>query len=185
MGSRLYNPQTGSFTSADQVAGGNATPYVYPEDPVNDSDISGNYGYKYYYPIYWAPWVSPKKLFSAVAADIGWVFTFPNNCHPLRRGKTCKLFDGIGTAPVKISWVSDHSFTFLSEQGHPEGPGKHIRFSIFRKWGEVTLRVHAWGPDNTWCNKHVACDFGNKVAAYAMWLAFAAKIAYFESASLF
>ncbi|WGL51871.1 DNRLRE domain-containing protein [Nocardioides sp. BP30] len=41
MGARVYNPKTGSFLSVDPVPGGNATPYGYPEDPINNTDISG------------------------------------------------------------------------------------------------------------------------------------------------
>jgi RHS repeat-associated protein len=41
MGVRLYNPATGRFLSTDPVYGGNANPYVYPSDPVNASDTSG------------------------------------------------------------------------------------------------------------------------------------------------
>lgn len=41
MGSRLYNRNTGLFTSTDPVAGGNNNAYIYPTDPVNESDING------------------------------------------------------------------------------------------------------------------------------------------------
>ncbi len=41
MGVRMYNPATGAFLTRDPVRGGNATPYGYPEDPVNSADPSG------------------------------------------------------------------------------------------------------------------------------------------------
>jgi hypothetical protein len=41
MGARIYNPSTGMFLSIDSVLGGNATQYGYPEDPVNNLDITG------------------------------------------------------------------------------------------------------------------------------------------------
>ncbi len=41
MGVRLYNSVTGHFTSVDPVKGGNTTRYAYPQDPVNQCDISG------------------------------------------------------------------------------------------------------------------------------------------------
>jgi len=45
MGARLYNPQTGAFSSPDPEAGGNVTAYTYPQNPVNEADTSGRYNY--------------------------------------------------------------------------------------------------------------------------------------------
>jgi RHS repeat-associated protein len=42
MGSRVYNPTSGTFGSVDPVRGGNVNAYTYPVDPVNYYDISGN-----------------------------------------------------------------------------------------------------------------------------------------------
>jgi len=43
MGVRVYNPATGRFLQKDPIYGGNANAYVYPADPVNATDISGQY----------------------------------------------------------------------------------------------------------------------------------------------
>lgn len=44
MGARFYNAATGRSTSLDLVPGGNATPYAYPNDPINMSDLDGKWG---------------------------------------------------------------------------------------------------------------------------------------------
>ena len=41
MGVRVYDPVTGRFESVDPVFGGNDNPYVYPGDPVNGYDLTG------------------------------------------------------------------------------------------------------------------------------------------------
>jgi hypothetical protein len=41
-GARTYIPAIGRFTSVDSVENGNANAYVYPGDPVNNSDLNGN-----------------------------------------------------------------------------------------------------------------------------------------------
>lgn len=41
LGRRLYNPAVGAFTSTDPIVDGNTTPYTYPQDPINNEDLSG------------------------------------------------------------------------------------------------------------------------------------------------
>jgi RHS repeat-associated protein len=45
MGARLYNPITNQFTSPDPITGGNETSYTYPNDPINNTDFDGNWGW--------------------------------------------------------------------------------------------------------------------------------------------
>ena len=42
MGDRQYVPLLGRFLSVDPIPGGNANDYNYPNDPINDSDLTGH-----------------------------------------------------------------------------------------------------------------------------------------------
>ncbi|MFI7067071.1 RHS repeat-associated core domain-containing protein [Kribbella sp. NPDC050124] len=66
MGVRLYNRATGLFTSTDPIAGGNANAYTYPADPINSSDLDGQ----------WRKWKRPKWLNWKNAAKVATVAAF-------------------------------------------------------------------------------------------------------------
>ena len=46
MGARVYLPGIGRFAQVDPVQGGTPNNYVYPPDPVNDFDLTGEFGWK-------------------------------------------------------------------------------------------------------------------------------------------
>ena len=48
MGARVYLPGLGRFLQVDPVQGGTPNPYTYVTDPVNDFDLSGTCGWKFW-----------------------------------------------------------------------------------------------------------------------------------------
>ena len=44
MGARVYIPSLGRFLQTDPIPGGNANAYVYPGDPINGNDYTGEFG---------------------------------------------------------------------------------------------------------------------------------------------
>jgi len=67
----VYLPTLGRFTSVDPVQGGTPNNYVYPQDPVNDFDLSGMIG--------WKKWFVSR--YRNVASGIGKVQRFSDK-HP-------------------------------------------------------------------------------------------------------
>jgi RHS repeat-associated protein len=45
MGARPYNPTLGRFLTTDPIEGGTPNPYVYVDDPINQFDLSGMFGW--------------------------------------------------------------------------------------------------------------------------------------------
>ena len=62
MGARVYLPTLGRFTQIDPVEGGVENNYVYPPDPINDFDLTGNFG-----------WSAAIKVVTKVAGAASWV----------------------------------------------------------------------------------------------------------------
>ncbi len=62
MGARQYVAAFGRFLEVDPVAGGNANDYNYPNDPINGSDLDGNWG--------WADTINVAALVVGIAAGV-------------------------------------------------------------------------------------------------------------------
>ena len=69
MGARLYNPMSGRFLSMDPVPGGNDNTFTYPPDPVNMTDLSGEWGIPKFITKAWKKVVhKAKKVYKAIRA---------------------------------------------------------------------------------------------------------------------
>jgi large repetitive protein len=92
MGARLYNAQTGRFTTVDPVDGGNENAYNYPDDPINDEDLSGELSKK------------TKKLILGVLGFIGSVLTFAAWIFPAPALKLIAAIFSAGRAILTCAW---------------------------------------------------------------------------------
>ncbi|SDE26416.1 RHS repeat-associated core domain-containing protein [Blastococcus fimeti] len=83
MGVRLYAPTLGRFLSVDPIPGGNANPYVYPEDPIGAFDIDGRCG----------TWGNPFKSCGLWKKDTTWTDS-GGRMIPLRYGSRVRYKEG-------------------------------------------------------------------------------------------
>lgn len=178
MGVRLYNPNTGLFTSPDPIPGGNSTAYSYPQDPINMVDLDGRasyYGYQFRYLLSGDTKKIGRAYFlAAIFRDFG-VFPIAGDCLTWYVGKACSLDGG---NPVILQRKDATSFTFRSLPGHQEGVGRLIQFTILRdeRSGKLMLDVHAWsnlpgGPQSGGLAK-----WANGVGMNVLWGIFASNL---------
>ena len=171
MGARLYNEKRGRFVSKDPVYKGNENSYSYPNDPVNNKDASGLYGYNWTFFI-GATWSRPSTIARYTMDNFRWTFPIWSSCTKIVQGRTCWLSGN----PVRVEKRWNTSWMFLSLPGHKEGPWKRIVFSIEKRGWRAYLRVRAWGPDNTKCNRNYFCRSANYQFAKSVWSIYASSI---------
>lgn len=170
---RYYDPSIGQFISIDPLIGQTLSPYGYANgNPVSQVDPTGEYGYNYVFPLGYGS-IGTPRLVSWIEHNFNSVFPFWGCPNRIATGQVCRL-DGFN--PVLVVTVREYYFELLSLPGHTEGPWKHIVFSYWQSWGNYHMRVHAYGPNNTWCNRNSVCAAGNRAYAYLEWSIFAGNI---------
>lgn len=135
---------------------------------------AGRYAYSFDFSLGWGSrHTSPQHLGYVLTHAFAAVFPIPSLCWNMWVGRRCSLSGN----PVRVTSRWSTGMQFLSLPGHKEGAGKHITFNIYKgSWGILHLRVTAWGPDVTKCDRNRACAWGNKRVAKAMWRQLAANL---------
>jgi RHS repeat-associated protein len=170
---RYYEPVIGQFISVDPLLAQTQAAYGYGNgNPVSEVDPTGEYGYSY---TYWLGFihVSVPRLVSWIQTNFDHVFPFWGCPNRIGVGMVCRL-DGFN--PIRIIGMGLHYFEFLSLPGHTEGAWKHIYFYYWATGGSAYMNVHAWGPNDNWCNSNAVCAAGNRQFAETMWSLFAVNI---------
>ena len=153
MGRRLYNPKTGRFTSTDPIEGGTENPYVYPPDPINESDPSGMgrvshliEGYHYVYKnkvgksSKYGTASSAIKVFRKYPKEI---FPFKvSNCPTLKTGNVCTLLVHGYYGDVEVAnGYNSMQFTVVSDE-YFDSPGSTIKFTTYvnKEWNLALMQ---------------------------------------------
>lgn len=135
---------------------------------------SYHYGYQFSTSEAW----SQKQIMQEVLNNPNKYFTFTGDQPKIVEGAVINLNGPAGPEPVKVTKVTDTSFSFISLPGHHEGAGRVIEFSVVPAAASPVpgrlnweLRVEASGPLSglsvlpgaSWFNKGVWQVFANNL----------------------
>ncbi|MFV0315584.1 MAG: RHS repeat-associated core domain-containing protein, partial [Microthrixaceae bacterium] len=166
MGARQYHPVLARFLEVDPIEGGVLNDYGYVVDPINQTDLSGEWVYDYDYILNIDPY-NPgridrrfnnlgvaKRLISLIVAKPSNYFPFQISGR-IRTGATVctrpKTALGVGDScsNVRVGFVGALSFDFVALPGHVQPAGSTIRFAIRpTSTGALVLNVKARGKGN-------------------------------------
>jgi hypothetical protein len=144
-------------------------------------DPGGGYGsYHYGYQFSTTEAWSQQQIMREVQNNFNQYFTFTGDQPKILEGAVINLNGPAGPEPVKVTKVTDTSFSFISLPGHHEGAGRVIEFSIVPAAASPVpgrlnweLRVEASGPLSglsvvpgaSWFNKGVWQVFANNLGS--------------------
>jgi EspA-like secreted protein len=124
-----------------------------PEEPP-PPDPGGGYGsYHYGYQFSTSEAWSQKQIMQEIQNKYNKYFTFTGDQPKIAQGAVINLNGPAGPEPVKVTKVTDTSFSFVSLPGHHEGAGRVVEFSVVPAAASPVpgrlnweLRVEASGP---------------------------------------
>jgi RHS repeat-associated protein len=158
MGARVYNPSSGRFLSMDPLGGGNDNSYIYPADPINMMDVSGEYTcyrksytpYKcktYWQTYYKRGWVTQSRQYVDVkrwVADTlslygGYIWVYD---------KAVKHTQAAYEAAIRWVWVRSYA----------EGIFFHPRTNVYRAQFRLTYRTR-WRTEVFYRRRYTSSGF--------------------------
>lgn len=115
MGARIYVPSIGRFLQVDLVEGGVDNNYVYPTDPVNDFDLTGEWSWRSAKKWTSNAWRSTKRAPSKTYNYYKNFYSNPNNVinavamarggRSIRSYKSPRYSQNIGGKYTRITWT--------------------------------------------------------------------------------
>jgi hypothetical protein len=141
-----------------------------PEDPPPPAPGGGYGSYHYGYQFSTSEAWSQQQIMREIQNNYNKYFTFTGDQPKIVEGAIINLNGPAGPKPVKVTKVTDASFSFISLPGHHEGAGRVIEFSVVPSAASPVpgrlnweLRVEASGPPSglslvpgaSWFNKGV------------------------------
>ncbi len=149
-----------------------------PEEPPPPEPGGGYGSYHYGYPFSTSEAWSQQQIMREIQKNYNKYFTFTGDQPEIVEGAVVNLNGPAGPEPVKVTKVTDTSFSFISLPGHDEGAGRVIEFSVVPAAASPVpgrlnweLRVEASGPLSdlslvpgaSWFNKGVWQVFANNL----------------------
>lgn len=137
MGARLYNSQSGQFTSLDKVNGGNATRYTYPQDPINSLDITGLWE--------WRWWKYGAVMTREEAWALVWRLQDGRSYGAMVEATSQWVPVGGTIVSLAFSWADGMIDSLVSEIKHAVAQRRHIRLYVgLQRSTRSFLGVHAY-----------------------------------------
>lgn len=176
MGARPYDPTLARFLEVDPIEGGNTNDYDYCSgDPIGCTDLDGRYAVSFEI----GNWYTAESVMSVIRHSCSDLFPISGCANDFRLGQRLNLSQRVGpitqSFPVQVVGVSPTSFTLKSLNGHPEGEGRRIKFSISHRSGRTYLDVRTWGPGSIITRAPVIRTANDQVARRT-WSAFASNL---------